>query len=646
MDITLLDQNFDVIGDPVRGRASLIYEDAWEENGTMTLVLPHARFADVKEAAWLHLDDLHVYEKETDLDDDDAGDCKFTGSCLNVLFDRIVIKDDERLQGRLEERVRYLINKYAMTGSQKVPSLVLEEDQGYKRAIDANVKSGDTLNDFLYAALPLRGFSYRLHYSLSLGVIVFELLLGKDRTQDQDVNPQVLFSTGVEIAKSSYKKSTKDQRNFALVRNGDKDNPIVVEVDLSHGEPVRALAVSGRDVTPDPDSVNMFVMVGRSGYIGTSTDGKAFTARTSGTTKDFWSSEYRNGKYIVGAADGVISKSINGLDWAAIASGSSYAIEGVTYLDGMYWLFTSGGSVLYSYDATTFAPALTAGHGKIVNAVSTPRGLFAFSSGAASLLKLRSSDGVDWLETVVSIAGDPTSVAVLRTCYEYGKVVAAGYWYNGMTYKPLVIRSLDFGVTETVHVVESLSGHRFLDAAAGLGLFVAVGQPNIIAWSTDGVVWTECTPETEIDYIAVAFDGTSFYAYGYSTRKVAISSDGKNFTVYDITGVTQNVDAVCYGFSSYIASLYEQGVLALQKATSVEVLDGDVNPALAPVYGVDYNIGDVGDVVDPKRGLLSTKRILKVQHINEPDETAVVPKFGKDFPSLRQYIAKEINKNA
>ncbi len=84
--------------------------------------------------------------------------------------------------------------------------------------------------------------------------------------------------------------------------------------------------------------------------------------------------------------------------------------------------------------------------------------------------------------------------------------------------------------------------------------------------------------------------------------------------------------------------------LALQDAQMVESLDGDVNEEQAPVYGVDYSIGDICDEADPKRGLLMAKRCLEVEHIDEPAYSAISPKFGKRPLNTRGLIAKEIKR--
>ncbi|MPM89280.1 hypothetical protein SDC9_136388 [bioreactor metagenome] len=314
----------------------------------------------------------------------------------------------------------------------------------------------------------------------------------------------------------------------------------------------------------------------------------------------------------------------------------------------MYFLYNGSGYIGSSYDGQSFSPVYAPDISrKCVNSVLVQNKLIAFSGGVADVRKLTSTDGFYWDYSVIDVSGSPTQVNPLRTCYDNGIIVSAGFWYDGTTYKPLTITSNDYGVTQTVNIIESLSGKRFLDMAAGLGVFVAVGQSNVIAWSNDGESWTDCTPAgTSADYITVTFDGTLFHAYSATTKHHAYSADGKTWTKTTFTTSAALIDAVTYGTSSHSGNLYQVGVDALQASVVVESLDGDVNQELAPEYEIDYNIGDVIDTLDPVRNIAATKRVYSVDHIIDKDnDYAIVPKLGKDFLTLRQLIAKEIKNN-
>lgn len=653
--ITLLDSSFAVIGDPIKAWESLLYTDAWEKHGSIALTVEKADYPNIKQAAWLQVDG-RVYENETVISDADAGTVRITGASLNVLFDRIVITATERLQGRLEERVAYLVNKYAITGSQRVTGLLLGTDRGFKRAMDITVNRGQTLSEVLYNALPQRGYSFEIVCDCDGTGLEFRVLEAKDRTQDQTVNPPVTMSTLAEIEKASYKKTIMDYRNFAVVCDEDETAPQTVEVDLSNGEPVRAMYVSGsRAGADDSAAPNMFVLVGTYstgvGYIATSVDGQVLTDRKTTGISRLWAVDYQNGVFMAGGGSGNIYTSANASDWTNQYTGSASTIEGSLYSDGLYIVLSSGGGIGCNYDAvsTFFNSGVPAG-GKFVNAVFANGKYIAFSAGTNSSRKATSCNAVDWVIENIAIPESPTQVAMLRTVFNIGVITSGGFWYDGITYKPLIIKSEDLGLTQTVHIIESLSGRRFLDMASGNGLLVAVGQPNVIAWSDDGgETWTDCTPSGTgtPDWIAVCFDSVNgvFHAYSATTKHHAYG-DGKTWTRTTFTTSAILIDAVVYGTSSHSGNLYQIGVDALNEANIVETIDGDVNTELAPIYKIDYNVGDVIDVVDPDHDLTATKRVLEVEHlIDKTTDYSITPKLGKDAMTLRQLISKEIKNN-
>lgn len=653
--ITLLDDSFAVYGDPIAAWESLAYSDAWDKHGTISLVAEMDYFADLSGASWMEIDG-RVYECETTTSEDADSTVKVTGCSLNVLFDRIVITAKERLQGRLEERIAYLVNKYAVTGSQAVTGLTIGANMGYARAMDATTIQWQTLSEFLYTQLNQRGFTYKIEL-LSNGGLLFTIIQSKDRTQDQTVNPPVQLSTTAEIEKATYKKSIKDFRNYAIVHDDDETNPQVVHVDLSNGAAKRVLPVSGSAVgADDSEATNLYVMVGQYsagvGYIATSTDGQTWTDRITSSYGAFWSVAYQNGKFIVGGDSGDVLVSTDGISWTKYETGATNAIEGVIYNDGVYCAFETNtlgnqdGRIYSSYDAISWSLVQSNIH-KTVNAITTTDGMLAFCANFDDVIKLKSVDGFEWETSNTSISSGSTYARLLRTCNIGNVVVSIGRWYDGITYKPLTVTSSDSGDTIETNIISSLSGYQFLDMAAGLGVFVAIGQPNLIAWSTDGVTWNDCTPAgASANYITVTFDGALFHAYSYSGKVHSCSADGKSWTRTTFIGNPAGVDAVTYGTSSHSGNLYQVGVDALQASVVVEALDGDVNQELAPEYEIDYNIGDVIDTLDPVRNIAATKRVYSVDHIiDKNNDYAIVPKLGKDFLTLRQLIAKEIKTN-
>lgn len=649
LEIRLLDENFEACCDPIDAFTSLSYSRKWSEDGDSKLVLSNDYFQSFMDATYASFDGL-LYDIETVKSDDEL---QVSGRNLNCLLSRIVVPSITRVQGNMEVQIRALVTAYAINGTQGIDKLTLGPLHGYTRAMDAQTQRG-SLSDFLYTELNKRGFSFTLTYDWDTDEIIFDIVEGLDRTQDQEVNETALFSTSEgNVENVSYTRSTKEFFNYAIVNDEDKDAPQIVEVDMTNGDPVRAMYVSGSGAKSSGDALgNLLVMVGASGMIKTSSDGINWTTRTSGTVANLWSIDYQNGLFIAGGDGGIVDVSSDGVTWSVRATGGSRSIEGVNYSNGIYLAYernTPGsidGVIYYSYDTITWHVATSSMY-KVVNAAITTNGFVVYTGGYDTLINAKSIDGTIWEKRDVIIDPSADYVNINRTLYVNGNIICVGRWYNGATSKPYVLISSDNGNSESEIIVDSLSGEYFLDATYGLNVIVAVGQPNIIAYSLDGgLTWTNCTPAESVDFISVAFDGTNFYAVGYTTRKVAISSDGINWTVHGIVGVSLNPDAITYGTSSYTASLYEIGVNALQAQTIIEEFNGDILPNKSPLIGTDCDIGDIVDISDPERGIMVTKRLYGWERQMEPDKDILVPSFGEPFLSLTRYIKKEINKRS
>jgi len=75
----------------------------------------------------------------------------------------------------------------------------------------------------------------------------------------------------------------------------------------------------------------LFVSVGDSGNIFTSSDGNSWTKRTSGTSKYLNGVTYGNGLFVTVGTDGTILTSSYGTSWTKRTSGTSKYLRGVTY---------------------------------------------------------------------------------------------------------------------------------------------------------------------------------------------------------------------------------------------------------------------------------------------------------------------------
>lgn len=651
MDIFLLDADFEIYGKPIDTFSSLTYTDKWSEDGDFKLVLPVDKYNDVKDAKYIYVNG-RTFEiatiKTKDLTAN--GELSLAGHNLNVLLDRVVIETPERIQGNLETEIRALVNQYCGQGWQAIDKFAFETVNGYARAIDANALRG-SLGDFLYTELNKRGFSFALTYDITNDQIVFSILQSTDRTQDQTANAYATFSASLgNVENMEYERNETEYFNCAVVCDEDETAPQTAIVDLSNGEPKRTIYVKGSNAYDDTENDALYVMVGTysgtTGYIATSTDGQTWTNRVTSGIDRLWAIDYQNGRFIACGSNGSIVVSSDGLTWNSKSSGSSQSLEGALYHDGLYMAVGNLANITRSYDGDAWS-LLDAVGGKLVSPIRAGDYFTCIGSGGSTFACYRSPDGFSgWEYDTYSLGDDVTNSSVVASEYFNGKMVAVGSITYGGTEYPVSLVSEDDGLTWDQYNITALSGKRFLDIAYGLGVFVTVGQSNLIAWSTDGVSWTEVTPSGGTpDYITVTFDGTLFHAYSYSTKHHAYSSDGKTWTLTTFSTSAAGIDAVIYGAAQRQYSLYSIGYNALQNYKPVTLINGEILPTAHPQIGADCVVGDIVDISDPSRGILASEILAEAQTIyDDKNNGIIVPKFGENYLTLKKFMLKEIKR--
>jgi len=657
VDIKLYDANLEIYGKPIDTFSSLTYTDRWNADGDFKLVLPVEKYNDVKDAAYIFVDGRMFEIATINTKDASANNqLSLSGHNLNVLLSRVVISTPARIQGKLETEIRTLVDSLCgSTSWQAINKFTLGTLHGYARAMDANAMRG-SLSDFLYTELNKRGFSFLLTYDDVDDEIVFDIIQSLDRTQDQTDNAFATFSASLgNVQNIEYERNKTDYYNCAVVCDEAETDPQTVIVDLSNGEPKRTIYVSGTSAgADDSEATNMYVMVGQYssgvGFIASSTDGVTFTSRVTSGYGAFWAVDYQNGMFIACGDGGVILTSTDAINWTSQASGVSVALEGAYYYDGIYVVTGNSSAILSSYNKSDWHAGFS-GTRKITAPVWTGRRFVtrAAGSGLTTLGAYKSDDGYIWESEALPIISGYDSSAIYSMLFAENVAVGVGRAVDaGSVEFPYISKSSDHGTTWTEAAITSLSGFRFLDAAYGAGLIVAIGQPNIIAWSDDlGETWTNCTPAGGTpNYITVCFNETdgTFHAYSFTGKYHAYSSDGKNWTLSTFTASVATVDAVVYGTSSHTMSLYDIGYNALQSYKPIEIIDGEILPNTHPILGTECKVGDIVDVIDQSRGIIMSVPLAEAQTIYEPKRSVIIPKFGENYLSLKKYIEKVVDR--
>lgn len=650
--ITMLDDNFNVYGDAIVSVPALTYSDGWTQHGTMLLSLNPSEFQNTINAFWFAIGD-RIYENETPLSDSKDNTYKITGSAGSVLFDLIIIEETERLRGRIEERVRYIVNKYAMTGGQRIPKLTLEPDNGYKQAMDDTTEKGQTLSEFLYTALNQRGFSYTIRLDRATGNLVFKLLKATDRSYAHNGIVPVVMSSQDAIKDPSYKRSKMDYRNYFIVCDEAATNPKTVKVDLSRGGPVRAKYVKG-SVKGATDGVSKFVLGGtgstaNSSYLATSVNGAAFTAKslTLGVIRKVL---YENGFFFAGGDGHAYSE--NADTWTEVDR-TGVVFEDISYNDGLLTLSDTGFFKLYAgYDFAnpTVVYTGTKPHMAPVKVGDLLIAPARRGSNHVALDYLESEDGFTYVEKSFNLP-NVTRGSIAKYADGNGVSVFGGYTQNvgdARSVAVLVVSNDEGRTWKEVRFPASWNSPyapSSVDALCfGNGVFVVVAGGRV-AWSPDAENWTKVSTGLVTAYYAVnaVFDGTQFNIYSDhdddTTIQRLVSPDGNAWTLSSVTLAVSTLWSAAFGKSNETGNLYQDGLNAAQNCRIVEIVDGDVDPDLAPVYETDYQLGDVLAVVDVERGIQVSKRATTVEFTHTDTEDIITPKLGANFLSIRQLFA-------
>jgi hypothetical protein len=252
---------------------------------------------------------------------------------------------------------------------------------------------------------------------------------------------------------------------------------------------------------------SLFVAVGASGAISTSTDLITWTTRTSGTASNLNSITYGNGLYLAAGVTSALINSTDGITWSALTYGVTTTIVALGFGNGKYLASSTSGAMRTSTDTITWGAVTANAGGVAMTSINYGNSTYVWTTASSTTAVGYSTDAVTWTALTMSVPGPGISNAT---------------FFN----------SLFIGYCSKSN-----------------------NDPTVILYSTDGIKWLSSAfqyayaPTT--DNKGIFNTGTKIYAllhFQTPTPRpvfIGISTDGLNFNVYNVisTTVTANIVA-------------------------------------------------------------------------------------------------------
>ena len=273
----------------------------------------------------------------------------------------------------------------------------------------------------------------------------------------------------------------------------------------------------------------IFVAVGESGSLYTSSDGTTWKGLRSGTNQSLLDAVYGGGTFVAVGRGGTILTSPDGITWTLRSSGTGHDLNGVGYGQGIFVAVGDRGAILSSSDGVSWA-ARDSGTHQWLKKVAYGSGTFVAAGGNGTLLT--SPDGAAWTVRNSGTRGHLEGIA-------YGKktFVAVG---------DTILTSPD-GVFWTERPTGT--NHHLYGVAWGSGFFAAVADNGAILTSSDGSEWTSRDSGTHLTLYGIAHGREIFLAAG--EKGILLQSESLPSPQISISSTSLDFGSVDVGDSSF-----------------------------------------------------------------------------------------------
>jgi hypothetical protein len=308
---------------------------------------------------------------------------------------------------------------------------------------------------------------------------------------------------------------------------------------------------------------SLYVVVGSSGNIITSTNGSTWNSTISGTTQNLQDVAYGGGYFVAVGANGTVIYSSNGTVWQPSGAVSYTNINAIVYASSKFVLVTELGEVFTSNNGITWA-SQTTGVTNPLYAIAYGNGKFV--AGGYNGQIITSPDAITWTVTsvgfydilVINYVTNNSGSSFVATCANNKIYVST----DGSTWTRSLVDGL-VSITNDGTNAWSLTswGDVYKNATAttlskittvasaienfkyiyhnGAGLFTVLTGSGGIYTSGTGSTWTVRTSGVSTSLNSVYFDGTTWVIVGNS-GVILTSTTGTTFTART-SGTSQNL---------------------------------------------------------------------------------------------------------
>jgi len=276
------------------------------------------------------------------------------------------------------------------------------------------------------------------------------------------------------------------------------------------------------------NGISLYVAVGNSGAVLTSTDSITWSPVYANTTDNLNDICFGNGLFVAVGANGTIINSSDGITWTKSTNRILINLNSITFASGTinnYVAVSDTGEIIISVDSNAWTSA-TSGISTKLTSIGYNDNLLVAVGDSGTIITSTNS-------TVWTIQSVPTSYNLRSVKYSHDQWIAAGD-------TSIVLISIDginwgYGYTDTFRASAK-------STASGITIFV--GDGGVIYKTSDVSLVMVASPTTQNLY-DVTFAGGLFVAVG-ANGTIIVSEDGVNWLVqtsgvaYDLYSVTFN----------------------------------------------------------------------------------------------------------